>query len=328
MELHPINLRTVPADPLIEFGREVINRVNVIGSSAIYLAPAYSTFYDWNEKGIALREIERKNLLTKQIELQDVKTQHDYADILALAKIAEHGSDATVAAKAGELLNAMKPFKGIGEKDRQTRLGEWFVIIDLFTGQLSTNIAAIGATTQFTRLTSDFNTLQALIAARGHDDSLKPDYTFKDVKEGEHKAFSDLRTIADGIVNATNYPDPAAKTQITAVVADLNPRIDYYSHLFDPKRPGINLDSPQTTIEILTPLPLTIPAGAEGQVLIKVRFSTGDPDLGVIELREGHDYIKRYEDNIAPNPNAKVIAHGIGKYKGEKVATFEIRIIH
>jgi hypothetical protein len=318
----------MPADPLIEFGREVINRITVIGSSANYLEPSYSSFYNWHNKGITLREFARKNLLTKQIEQQDVKTLHDYADILALAKIAEHSADTTVVAKAGELLNAMNPFKGISKKDRQTRTGELLVIITLFTGQFNSNITAIGATAKVTALSNNFNLLEALIAERGHDDSLKPDYIFKDVKNGEHKAFIDLRRIADGIVNAVNYPDATAKQQITNVVADLNPRIDYYSQLFDPKQPGISLNTPQTTIEILTPLPLTIPAGTEGQVLIKVRFSTGDPDLGVIELREGHDYIKRYEDNIAPNPNAKLIVHGIGKYKDEKDATFEIRIIH
>jgi hypothetical protein len=318
----------MPADPLIEIGREIMNRVSPIGGSVGYLNPAYSDFCAWHNKGVALREYARKNMLTKQIAQQDRKTQHDYADIIAMAKIAEHSSDTTTIAKAEELLDAMKPFKGLAKKDRPTRIGELAVILELFNGNLSSNITAIGATAKLAILSNDISVLEALIAERGHDDSLKPDYTFQDVKNGEQKAFIDLRIIIDGILSAVNYPDPSAKLQITGVVADLNPRIDYYSQLFDPKRPGINLNVPQTTIEILTPLPLTIPYGVEGQIMVKVRFSTGDPDLGVIELREGYDYIKRYEDNTAPNPSAKLIIHGIKKYRGEKDVTFEIQVIH
>jgi hypothetical protein len=222
----------------------------------------------------------------------------------------------------------MEPFKGLTKKDRQTRIGEFIVITKLFTGQYKANITAIGAQAQCDALSYDLSILQTLIAARGHEDAGKPGYTFADVKKGENESFAALRTIVNGIINATTYPDAGAQQQFKEIVADLNPRIDYYHNTYEPKRKGIDLNSPQATIEIITPLPLTIPAGTEGQVLIKVRFTTDDPVAGTVELREGYDYIKRYENNIAPNPNAKVIAHGIGKYKGEKVATFEIRIIH
>ncbi|MDR2804350.1 MAG: hypothetical protein LBB85_01725 [Dysgonamonadaceae bacterium] len=54
--------------------------------------------------------------------------------------------------------------------------------------------------------------------------------------------------------------------------------------------------------------------------------AAGDPDLGTVKLEEGVDYYKRYENNIAPNPNAKVTVIGIGHYTGKNEATFEIRI--
>ncbi|MDR1121250.1 MAG: DUF6261 family protein [Dysgonamonadaceae bacterium] len=328
MELHEINLKIMPADPLIEFGQEVENRILPIGSMARYIEPAYSQFLQWHRKGIELREISRKNHLTKEIELQEVKTEHDYSDILALAAIAEHSGDTAKAQYAKALIEAMKPFKGLTKKDRQTRIGELIVITKLFTEQYLSNIISIGAETQYNALKSDLNILQTLIATRGHEEAVKPGYTFTDVKKGENESFAAMRTIINGIINAGEYPDVNARLQIIEIATDLNQRIDYYRNAYEPKRQGIDLNSPQATIEIITPLPLAIPAGTEGQVLIKVRFKTGDPAIGTVELREGYDYIKRYEDNIAPNPNAKVIAHGAGKYKGEKSATFEIRVIH
>ncbi|MDR0768645.1 MAG: hypothetical protein LBE71_01885, partial [Dysgonamonadaceae bacterium] len=116
------------------------------------------------------------------------------------------------------------------------------------------------------------------------------------------------------------------KQQLVRMVTALNPRIDYYIQVYEPGKHAIDLHSPKTTIQILTPLPLEIAAGTQGLVQIKVRYKT-ETSAGTVELREGYDYIKRYENNIAPNPNAKVIAHGIGKYKGEQDATFEIRIV-
>jgi hypothetical protein len=326
MELHAVNLRVVPADALIDFGQEVITRIDQIGSAMQFLSPDYNDFKLWHNRGMGLREILRKSHLTREIERMDKKTQRDYSDIITLAKIAEHDSDAAKVAKAVELLEDMKPFKGISRKDRQTRIGELIVITNIFSVSLISNIEAIGAGTLLNILKGDLANLQALIASRGHEEGVKPDYTFTDVKTGENNAFAGMSTIINGIVGAMIYPDVEVQQKIKDLVIDLNPRIDYYQETYSPKHKAISLNSPQATIEILTPQPVIAAAGAKGQVLIKVRYNTGDPKLGTIELREGFDYIKRYEGNIAPNPSAKVIAHGIGKYKGEKDATFELKI--
>jgi hypothetical protein len=326
MELHSINLRKVPADPLIDFGSETLGFLNPLGEGTDYLRPAFVLFTEWHEKGIDLREYSRKSNLTKQIVLQDTKTEHDYADILSLASVAKHGSDQSVAQKAVELIEGMKPFKGLTDKDRQARIGAFITITELFKGKYAANITAIGATAKSADFANSLATLQALIQERGFEDAKKPDYTFTDVKKGENDNFTAMRTIINGILNSAQMIDPDIKEKFVQMTGAFNPRIDYYRNTYDPTKHAVDLNSPETTIEILTPQPVIAAAGAKAQVLIKVRHNTGDPEVGTVELREGYDYIKRYENNTSPNPNAKVIAHGIGHYKGEQVATFEIKI--
>ncbi|MDR2823643.1 MAG: DUF6261 family protein [Prevotellaceae bacterium] len=120
--------------------------------------------------------------------------------------------------------------------------------------------------------------------------------------------------------------EAAEKSAATKIISYTNVLTVAKNSEYRPKVKKVNLDSPTVSVEITTPTPVIASADVKAFVQITVRYATGDPKLGTVTLEEGLDYFKRYENNISPNPNAKVIVKGMGRYVGENEARFEIKL--
>jgi hypothetical protein len=154
---------------------------------------------------------------------------------------------------------------------------------------------------------------------------VRPEGDMDQARRDTDKKRAEIFHLIEGVV--VTATEPAEKSAAEKVINYTNVLTAAKNNEYHPKAKKVNLNSPQVSVEVTTPTPIIASAGVKAYVQIVVRYVTGDPMLGTITLEEGVDYFKRYENNISPNPNAKVIIKGMGgHYTGENEATFEIKI--
>jgi hypothetical protein len=304
MEIKKIAFKDLRGEAHYEFMVVLDNLLNKFYSVMTLVAMFYSKFTELRQKESQLIDAAKKSSLTERLADVDKRIDDDVFVINNIVKAMMRHFNAATAEAARELNIRLKNFGNI----RQKSYKEESAAVQLLVRDLQTTFAQQVQILGLTELVADLGAAETEFTARfeqrNTEEANRPQEKMNDIRKEIENEYKKMIT---AIQNDINVNGDANCGEFTT---KLNMEIKYFNeHARHRTKRNIN----EATVESIADQNFS-----EQQIII----------IPIVwyehkQLIFATDFYVSYKNNIMPG-NAELTIHGIGKFKGKKIITFNI----